>query len=356
MKSVSLALLVFATAAPLQAQSLLYRGPNMGGTWVADGGVVQFNFLHRFYVTPGPSHGVINYPSFTLAAGLGHDLDFGGRFATKSLVGTGAGAQSSNETEVFARWRAVGAEGKDGFSLAITPAYNLLAKSVDGEVGVDWTRGRLTVQAAGRGVSRELGTPGARQVALAGGLVARVSQYIAVSADLGSFVAPVNGRAAWSVGLDLLIPGSPHTFSFQASNATSATIQGASMGYAPSGSNLILYGFEFTIPLHLKRFAPWFHKSPPPVTLGAPAGAAVAAEVRMTALKFHGDTVTISAGQAVRWTNGDPVEHTVTFGGAEPGSPPIPPNGSYVHRFDKPGTYAYHCTPHPFMTGVVVVK
>jgi len=58
----------------------------------------------------------------------------------------------------------------------------------------------------------------------------------------------------------------------------------------------------------------------------------------------------------VRWTNRDPLEHTVTFDGAEPGSPPIPPNGSYVHRFDKPGTYPYHCTPHPFMKGVVVVK
>jgi len=77
----------------------------------------------------------------------------------------------------------------------------------------------------------------------------------------------------------------------------------------------------------------------------------------MTAVKFAGDAVTISTGQAVRWTNRDPVEHTVTFdGAAEPGSPVIPPNGSYVHRFDKPGTYTYHCTPHPFMKGVVVVK
>ena len=33
-----------------------------------------------------------------------------------------------------------------------------------------------------------------------------------------------------------------------------------------------LYGFEFTIPLHLKRFAPWFHKSPAPVTLGTAGG------------------------------------------------------------------------------------
>jgi plastocyanin len=69
------------------------------------------------------------------------------------------------------------------------------------------------------------------------------------------------------------------------------------------------------------------------------------------------ETVTIAAGQAVRWTNADPIEHTVTFdGAAEPGSPVIPPNGSYVHRFDKPGTYPYYCTPHPFMKGVVIVR
>src|SRR5690242_21188636 len=354
MKRVWLALLILI-APSLNAQSLLYRGPNMGGTWVADGGVVQFNFLHRFYVAPGPSHTVINYPNFTLAAGFGHGVEFGGRFATKSLVGIGANAQSTNETELFARWRPVGAEGSDGFSVALTPAYNLLAKSVDGEVAVDWTRGWLTLQGAGRGVGRELGRVGEHQVALAGGVIARFTQYIGVSADLGSFVAPVNNRAAWSVALNVLIPGSPHTFSFEASNATSATIQGASVGYAPTGSNQILYGFEFTIPLHLKRFAPWFHGSPKPVALGA-SGAAVGAEVDMAAVKFAGETVTISAGQAVRWTNRDPLEHTVTFDGAEAGSPPIPPNGTYVHRFDKPGTYTYHCTPHPFMKGVVVVK
>src|SRR3989442_853445 len=358
MKRVSLALLALAAAAPLRGQSLLYRGPNMGGSWVPDPAVVQFNFLHRFYVAPGPSHAVVNYPSFTLAAGIAHGIAFGGKFATKSLAGTRAGAQSTHETEVFGRWRALGTEGREGFSVAITPAYNLLAKSVDGEVGVDWTRGRVTLEAAARGISRELGTPGQKQVALAGGFVGRLTRYIAVSGDLGSFMAPVNGPAAWSVALNLLIPRLPHTLSLQASNAGSATMQGASRGLTTfgTGSNFILYGFEFTIPLHLKRFAPWFHGNPKPVALGA-SGAAVAAEVNMTAVKFAGDAVTISAGQAVRWTNRDPVEHTVTFdGAAEPGSPVIPPNGSHVHSFDKPGTYTYHCTPHPFMKGVVVVK
>jgi len=336
-----------AAAVPLSAQSLMYRPPDLGGTWVSDGGVVQFNFVHRFHVFPGPANTVINYPTFTLAAGVGHNLDFGVRFGTRSNIPSSGG--SSNESEFFARWRVLGGpEGKEGFAVAVTPAYNKLAKSADGEVGIDWTRGPFTLSGAARGMSKPLGASGAK-ASFGGGVVARVTPYVALSADVGSFVGPTT-LAVWGVALNVVIPGSPHTFAFEAGNASLNSIQGNSLG-----SNDVRYGFEFTIPLHLKRFSPWFHGSPKPAALGA-SGAAVAAEVDMTAIKFAGDAVTISAGQAVRWTNRDPLEHTVTFDGAEPGSPPIPPNGSYVHRFDRPGTYTYHCTPHPFMKGVVVVK
>src|SRR6266480_6662058 len=145
MRRVWLALVLCIAAAPVGAQSLLYRPPNLGGTWVPDPGVVQFNFIHRFYVAPGPSHFVVNYPNFTLAAGFGHQVALGARFATRSLAGTGNAAQSSNETEVYGRWRMQGAEGRSGFGVAVTPAYNFLAKSVDGEVAADWTRGWLTL-------------------------------------------------------------------------------------------------------------------------------------------------------------------------------------------------------------------
>jgi len=350
MKRFSLALLAIVVQSgtvPLAAQSLLYRGPNMGGTWVPDHGVVQFNFVHRFYVADASGeHKVTNYPTFTFALGLGHDLAIGTHYGTNSFVVR----NRPNETEVYARWRVTGAEGKQGFAVSFTPAYNFAAHSADGELGVDYTIGRLTLTGAARGMSKAFGIDTAR-AAFAGGAAARLTDYIAVSADVGSFVSPTV-RAAWSVALNVLIPGSPHTFSFQASNATTSTIEGNSIGFGT-----MLYGFEFTIPLHLKRFSPWFHKAPKPVTIGSPAGAAIAAEVRMSSVKFIGDPITIAAGQAVRWTNADPVEHTVTFdGAAEPGSPVIPPNGSYVHRFDKTGTYTYHCTPHPFMKGVVVVK
>ena len=351
-----LAVLGLGLTQPLATQSLMYRSANLGGTWVVDPGVAQFNFLHRFYVGPPPSHFVVNYPTFTLSTGLGHDVALGVRFATRSIAGLLNGAQSSNETELDARWRVYGTEGRPGFSVAVTPAYNFLARSADGELGVDWTRGLLTLHGAARAVSRRLGQSGKGAAALAGGFNARLTRYIGVSADVGSFLNPTV-RAAWSAAIDFLIPGSPHTFSLQASNATSATIQGASEGVAPPlVLSKVLYGFEFTIPIHLKRFAPWLHGTPRPVTVGGAPGAPVAAEVRIGNFSFQGDTVRIAVGQAVRWTNADPVEHTVTFDGSEPGSAPLPENGSYVHRFDKPGTYTFHCTPHPFMRGVVVVK
>src|SRR5437016_851575 len=199
MKHASFAVLaaVALAAAPLRAQSLLYRPPNLGGTWVTDAGVVQLNFRHRLYERPALQYLVVNYPTFTLAPGLGHQLDLGARFATRSIVGLANGAQSTNETEVYGRWRVHGTEGQPGFAIAVTPAYNFLAKSVDGELGVDWTRGALTLHGAARGVSRRLGQLRKGAAAFAGGFNARLNPYVGASADIGSF-GPAKG--SWTGG------------------------------------------------------------------------------------------------------------------------------------------------------------
>lgn len=338
-------------AAPLPAQSLLFRSPNLSGTWVPEPGVVQFNFLHRFYVFPASAgHFVVNSPTFTLSTGIARRVAIGAWFATRSPVGSGRGAASNNETELYARWRVIGgAEGTAGLHLSITPAYSFLAQSADGEVGADYTIGALTVEGAARIAQKPLGASGGARAAFAGGAVARINQYVALSADVGSFVSPTV-RAAWSVGLQVAIPNSPHTFALEVSNAPASTIQGNSIG----GSQR-LYGFEFTIPLHLSRFGAWFHKSGTPAVAGD-VNAPVGATITIGAMKFPTDTTVVAVGQAVRWNNADPLGHTITFDGGEPGSGLINPGGAYVHRFDKPGTYAYHCTPHPFMKGVVVVK
>jgi hypothetical protein len=94
--------LVALAAVPLRAQSLLYRSPSLSGTWVPDVGVVQFNFVHRFYVSPSPARTFVNFPTFTFATGLGHDIGLGYRFATKS--GVPDTTATTNEWELFAGW------------------------------------------------------------------------------------------------------------------------------------------------------------------------------------------------------------------------------------------------------------
>ncbi|HYR31582.1 MAG TPA: hypothetical protein VEO93_06630, partial [Gemmatimonadales bacterium] len=108
-------------SAPLGAQSLMYRSPSLGGTWVPDPGVVQFDFVHRFHVFGAPSHAVSNYPTFTLATGVARNIGVGAVFGTKSMAGIGRAANSSNETQLFARWRAWGApEGSAGLHVSVT--------------------------------------------------------------------------------------------------------------------------------------------------------------------------------------------------------------------------------------------
>ena len=100
----------------------------------------------------------------------------------------------------------------------------------------------------------------------------------------------------------------------------------------------------------------------------------VAAEVEMTnTLKFTPDTVTIEAGETVRWANTSVIVHTVTADPAEAtmdGSVQLPeeaeafdsgnmdPKATFEHTFETPGTYTYFCIPHEGvkMRGTVVVE
>jgi amicyanin len=348
MRATTLVAFLIPLAVPpaLRAQSLLYRSANLSGEWVPDPGVVQFNFLHRFNVSPAPARAVTNFPTFTLAVGIGGRIGVGYRFATRDLVGSGS---STNESEVFARWRFWGAhEGGEGFAAAVAPAYNFRAQSVDGELSGDYTKGPVTVLGAVRGLSKPFGKSGA-QTALAGGAVIRLNQYVALSGDYAKLLGG-DTTAAWSAAIQVQIPGSPHTFALEVSNVAANTFQGSSRGGNPLSKRL--YGFEFTIPLHLGRFGAWFHPGGG-LARGVPGPAS--ANVEVAALHFASDTVYIAVGQVVRWTNKDPLDHTVTFEVDGPASGPIPAKGSYAVRFDQPGAYPYHCTPHPFMKGVVVV-
>ena len=73
--------------------------------------------------------------------------------------------------------------------------------------------------------------------------------------------------------------------------------------------------------------------------------------------------LTVKPGTSVTWTNNDSSIHTVTSGLPEKGdvgtlfdSSLINPGMTFVHVFDKQGTFDYSCTLHPFMHGQIIVK
>jgi len=101
---------------------------------------------------------------------------------------------------------------------------------------------------------------------------------------------------------------------------------------------------------------------------------AAAVTVKMTSdLKFAPETITISAGETVRWVNTSGFPHTATADiekasnpdhvvlpeGAEPfDSGLMQPEEEYSHRFDVSGRYRYFCIPHEGagMIGEIIVE
>jgi plastocyanin len=90
-------------------------------------------------------------------------------------------------------------------------------------------------------------------------------------------------------------------------------------------------------------------------TQAAATPAAQGASVDAKNFAFDPKTVTIKVGQTVTWTNQDSVTHTVTGDGGID-SDDLSKGKSYSKTFDTEGTFDYHCSPHPQMTGQVIVQ
>lgn len=67
------------------------------------------------------------------------------------------------------------------------------------------------------------------------------------------------------------------------------------------------------------------------------------------------DTVTV--GQTVSWKNNDTVTHTSTADGSSWNTNNISAGGTSTPiAMNTAGSFGYHCTPHPAMTGILVVQ
>ncbi|MBM3356930.1 MAG: plastocyanin [Betaproteobacteria bacterium] len=93
--------------------------------------------------------------------------------------------------------------------------------------------------------------------------------------------------------------------------------------------------------------------------LAAAPGLALAqatVEVKMEDYKFIPAEVKIKRGTTVKWTNTERrTSHSVVFIVEKFESDRLFPGESYQRKFDKPGTYAYTCGPHPEMKAVIIV-
>jgi LPXTG-motif cell wall-anchored protein len=71
--------------------------------------------------------------------------------------------------------------------------------------------------------------------------------------------------------------------------------------------------------------------------------------------KYTPSTITVTAGESVTWNNSGPTGHSATADDGSFDTGILSKGASGSHTFSKAGTYSFHCTPHPFMKGTVVV-
>jgi plastocyanin len=357
-------LALLLTAAPsLGAQSVLEHTPNTQGTWTLPPANGAFVFTHRFEFIQGGDE-LRNLPTLTLALGLPVGLTAGLDYTSNSEISPAHAG--GNETEFWLK-RAFRLGGRGAISA--TAAYNNVAGSADGAVDARVRAGPFSLIGELRGFSDMFDSGDAGLAGAVGGIL-QLTPYLGLTGDVGRVISADSFPSVWSAALAVAIPGTPHTFAIQASNVGAVTLQGVS--HRPTDPlRSVRYGFVFTLPLGTasqwsRIFRPAPHDVMPMTDAGSAAGAgssvaaastdSVAARVEMRQVAFSPREVHIHPGQTVEWTNRDPTVHTVTADDGSWGSQLLAEGKTFSHRFDKPGRYAYHCLPHPMMTGVVVVE
>jgi plastocyanin len=72
-------------------------------------------------------------------------------------------------------------------------------------------------------------------------------------------------------------------------------------------------------------------------------------------MDYTPDSVTVPVGATVSWTFDDgAILHDVVFDDVDIASEQMA-DGTFHHAFTEPGTYTYHCSLHPNMTGTIEV-
>lgn len=209
---------------PAVAQTTLDRTPNIGGAWTNRVGTLHFHFMHRFQVTDPPARKVLNSPTFLLAAGLPGETLLGGRYASNSTLVQG----QPNEWEIFGRFAPLRMKDGRPFDVGVQASYSGTAESMDGELLLARRFGPLRILGGARAFSSFAGE--GEEAALMGGTSLRLHRHVALAADVAKLLTTNTVDAAWSEGLQLEIPSTPHSLSIQVSNDNTTTLQGSVLG------------------------------------------------------------------------------------------------------------------------------
>ena len=78
--------------------------------------------------------------------------------------------------------------------------------------------------------------------------------------------------------------------------------------------------------------------------------------MNITEYAFTPQQLNVAPGTTVCWRNQGTIAHTATSDTGAFDSGMLDPGQTYSFQFNTEGTYAYHCTPHVFMTGTVNVS
>lgn len=91
--------------------------------------------------------------------------------------------------------------------------------------------------------------------------------------------------------------------------------------------------------------------------VGAGTALAASQSVAISGLSYSPASVTVNVGDSVTWTNSDAQAHTATADDASWGTGTITGSGGTgAVTFSTAGSFPYHCTIHPSMTGTVTVQ
>ncbi len=121
--------------------------------------------------------------------------------------------------------------------------------------------------------------------------------------------------------------------------------------YAKVGLTGIIIGFALLL-IGLFGLASCQSTAPAP----APAPPATTVEVEISNFKFVPNTIAISPGTTVTWTNMDSAPHTVTTRETLFDSGRMSTGDTFSYTFEQSGTYEYYCTIHPSMTATIIVE